>query len=87
VASRLKTYPAVTLLGPRQSGKTTLAKTLSRAYYDLEIDQENLRLDLQWIETAQAREPVILDAAQNYRLYSNPFGCIMNCGRKARACM
>ena len=66
VASRLKTYPAVALLGPRQSGKTTLARTISRAYYDLEMDQEKLRLDLQWNEIVQSREPVILDEAQNY---------------------
>ena len=62
----LKNYPAVALLGARQSGKTTLARTLSGAYFDLELEQENLRLDLQWDEVAGSKVPVILDEAQNF---------------------
>jgi predicted AAA+ superfamily ATPase len=38
----------VAILGPRQVGKTTLAKTLSKTYYDLELEQERLKLDIQW---------------------------------------
>ena len=62
----LKGYPAVALLGARQTGKTTLAKTFSTAYYDLELEQEKLRLDLQWEEVVKAKGPVILDEAQHF---------------------
>ena len=62
----LKSYPAVALLGARQTGKTTLAKTLSTAYYDLELEQERLRLDLQWEAVVKAKGPVILDEAQHF---------------------
>ena len=62
----LKGYPAVALLGARQTGKTTLAKTLSTAYYDLELEQEKLRLDLQWEEVVKAKGLVILDEAQHF---------------------
>ena len=65
IASRLKKFPAVALLGPRQSGKTTLAKSISNVYFDLEIEQEKLRLDLQWDDIVLSNKPVILDEAQN----------------------
>ena len=37
-----KSYPVVTIIGPRQSGKTTLARTVfaSKAYVNLEIPEE-----------------------------------------------
>lgn len=38
VKKKLKDYPAVALLGPRQIGKTTLA--LSKIYYDLEQPED-----------------------------------------------
>lgn len=66
IVSRLKQFPVVALLGPRQSGKTTLAKTLSKIYYDLEIEPEKLRLDLQWDDIVLSDELVILDEALNY---------------------
>jgi len=66
IISRLKQFPAVALLGPRQAGKSTLAKTFSGAYYDLEIDQERLRLDLQWNEIIKSEKLIILDEAQTY---------------------
>jgi len=66
IVSRLKQFPVVALLGPRQSGKTTLAKTLSKIYYDLEIEPEKLRLDLQWDDIVRSDELVILDEAQSY---------------------
>jgi len=47
IISYLTKFPAVALLGPRQSGKTTLARTFSTNYYDLEVEQEKLRRDLQ----------------------------------------
>ncbi|MBN1626734.1 MAG: ATP-binding protein [Deltaproteobacteria bacterium] len=66
IVARLKQFPAVALLGPRQSGKSTLAKTFSGAYYDLEIDQERLRLDLQWSSAVQTNNMIILDEAQTF---------------------
>ena len=45
LSARLKQFPAVALLGLRQSGKTTLAKTLSRHYFDLEQSEDQLNLD------------------------------------------
>ena len=66
IKERLKDYPAVALLGARQTGKTTLARTLSEIYFDLELEQENLRLDLQWDEIVESKVPVILDEAQNF---------------------
>ena len=64
VKSRLSVSPAVALIGPRQSGKTTLARSLSDAYFDLEQEQERLRLDLEWEEVIASRVPVVLDEAQ-----------------------
>ena len=66
IKAHLKNYPAVALLGARQSGKTTLAKTFSELYFDLELEQDKLRLDLQWDEVAASKAPVILDEAQNF---------------------
>lgn len=66
VADRLKKFPAVALLGPRQAGKTTLAKTFPGHghYFDLEQPQERLRLDLQWDALTGSKKLIILDEAQ-----------------------
>jgi len=61
---RLASYPAVALVGPRQCGKTTLARSLEGAYFDLEQDQDRLRLDLEWDRLAAGADLVILDEAQ-----------------------
>jgi hypothetical protein len=66
IKEHLKNYPAVALLGARQSGKTTLARTFSELYFDLELEQDKLRLDLQWDEVAASKAPAILDEAQNF---------------------
>lgn len=58
-------FPAVALLGPRQAGKTTLARTLSTTYFDLEIESEQLKLDLQWETVMGSGQLVVLDEAQN----------------------
>jgi len=63
---RLKTYPAVVLVGPRQCGKTTLAKSMAGTYYDLEQEPERLRLDLEWDALLQRNDLAILDEAQSW---------------------
>ena len=64
VRARLKDYPAVGLVGPRQTGKTTLARALSPVYFDLEQPAERIRLDLQWNALMKQRKLVVLDEAQ-----------------------
>src|SRR3990172_7517133 len=63
---RLSAYPAVALTGPRQCGKTTLAKSLGGAYFDLEQEPERLRLDLEWEKLAAGKALVVLDEAQSW---------------------
>jgi predicted AAA+ superfamily ATPase len=64
VRERLASSPAVALVGPRQCGKTTLARAMRGIYYDLEQESERLRLDLGWDDLAAGRRLVILDEAQ-----------------------
>ena len=64
VRARLADYPAVALVGPRQSGKTTLARSLAAEYFDLEQPGDRVRLDLRWDELAAGRRLVVLDEAQ-----------------------
>jgi uncharacterized protein len=66
ISGRLHDFPAVALLGPRQVGKTTLAKNLSNQYFDLELEEEKLRLDIQWNQLIQSKETIVLDEAQNF---------------------
>ncbi len=66
IRARLKNFPAVAILGPRQVGKTTLAKNFSSVYFDLELEEEKLRLDIQWGKIVKGDEIVILDEAQNF---------------------
>jgi predicted AAA+ superfamily ATPase len=64
VRARLKDYPAVGLVGPRQTGKTTLARALSSVYFDLEQPADRIRLDLQWDALMKQRKLLVLDEAQ-----------------------
>lgn len=64
--ARLARFPAVALLGPRQSGKTTLARGLSRRYYDAEQPADRVRLDLDWEGTVAGRELTVIDEAQGW---------------------
>ncbi len=66
VESRLREYPAVALIGPRQCGKTTLARSLKGSYFDLEQDTDRLRLDLEWNQRLAGKELIILDEAQTW---------------------
>ncbi|MBX3025077.1 hypothetical protein KF840_09220 [bacterium] len=61
---RLRRHPAVALVGPRQAGKTTLARSLGGRYIDLEQPGERTRLDIEWDRLAAAGELLILDEAQ-----------------------
>jgi predicted AAA+ superfamily ATPase len=61
---RLKVYPAVALVGPRQCGKTTLAHSMRGVYFDLEHEADRLRLDLEWDTIVAGQDLVILDEAQ-----------------------
>ena len=61
---RLDATPAAALVGPRQAGKTTLARSLSPVYYDLELETERLRLDLDWPRIEREQRLVVLDEAQ-----------------------
>ena len=63
---RLRRYPAVALAGPRQSGKTTLARSLDGIYFDLEQDADRLRLDLEWESLVEGKKLVMLDEAQSW---------------------
>jgi hypothetical protein len=62
----LRAYPAVALVGPRQAGKTTLARSLGKRYFDLEQEGERLKFDLEWHELATSSSLVVLDEAQAY---------------------
>lgn len=66
VAERLRQFPAVGIVGPRQSGKTTLARQFSSVYFDLEQEADRLRLDLEWGELVKTDRLVVLDEAQSW---------------------
>lgn len=61
---RLASSPAVALVGARQCGKTTLARSLRGEYFDLEQEAERLRADLQWDALVGASGLVVFDEAQ-----------------------
>lgn len=77
IRKRLALYPAVALTGPRQCGKTTLAKAMGGHYFDLEQESERLRLDLSWDEVVRGKRLVILDEAQSWpRVFERLRGAI-----------
>ena len=51
------------LVGPRQAGKTTLARSIGGRYFDLEQQGDRLRLDLAWPSLLGGEELIILDEA------------------------
>lgn len=66
IKKRLKDYPAVALLGPRQIGKTTIAKMLSDEYYDLEQTENQTTLNFEWTNIKDQKKLLVLDEAQEY---------------------
>lgn len=54
------------LVGPRQCGKTTLARKLGRHYFDLEQLEDRTRLDIEWDALTHGNELVVLDEAQAF---------------------
>jgi hypothetical protein len=65
IRQRLGKFPAVAILGPRQCGKTTLAKQIGGTYFDLEQEGSQAQLDAQWNKLMAGRELIILDEAQS----------------------
>lgn len=66
VRSRLQDYPAVALVGPRQCGKTTLAKRLADRIFDLEQEPDRLAVDLAWPTVVAGPGLTVLDEAQSW---------------------
>jgi uncharacterized protein len=64
LVARLRQYPAVALVGARQSGKTTLARRMGGHYFDLEQPGDRTRLDVEWDRLCHERALLILDEAQ-----------------------
>lgn len=69
VRSRLKSNPAVALLGPRQCGKTTIARQLAAransTYFDLENPTDLARLSQPMIALQSLRGLVVIDEVQH----------------------
>lgn len=63
--NRLRSAPAAGLIGPRQCGKTTLARSMGGKYFDLEQEQDRLKLDLEWNGLMEGLDLVILDEVQS----------------------
>src|SRR5436190_10757000 len=66
VRKRLTEGPSVALVGPRQCGKTTLARSMGGEYFDLEQESERVRLDVEWERFSRGRKRLILDEAQSF---------------------
>ena len=64
--ARLAEYPAAALLGSRQSGKTTLAKSMSSLYFDAEQPSDRVRLDLEWDRVVGGTRLAVIDEAQTW---------------------
>jgi predicted AAA+ superfamily ATPase len=61
---KLSKFPAVALVGPRQCGKTTLARQLGGVYFDMETAGSEARLDAEWDTLSGGLKLVIIDEAQ-----------------------
>ncbi len=77
IEQRLRDFPAVAIVGPRQAGKTTLAKVFSTLYFDLEQERDRVQVDLRWDELMRGSQLVILDEAQAWpQVFSRLRGAI-----------
>ena len=65
VRTKLRRFPAVALIGPRQCGKTTLARLLGGVYFDMETAGSEARLDAEWDGLVTGRQLIIIDEAQS----------------------
>lgn len=65
IQQRLTKFPAVAILGPRQCGKTTLARQFGGIYFDLEQEGAQAQIDAQWDLLMSGNQLVILDEAQS----------------------
>jgi predicted AAA+ superfamily ATPase len=64
VRDKLGKFPAVAIIGPRQCGKTTLARTFDGAYFDMETVGSETRLDAEWDTLTSGEKLIIIDEAQ-----------------------
>ncbi len=66
VQKRLKQFPSIALVGPRQCGKTTFSQSLGGIYFDLEQESDRVNLDIRWDKLMSQSRLVILDEAQEW---------------------
>jgi predicted AAA+ superfamily ATPase len=67
----------VAIVGPRQCGKTTLARQFRAAYFDMETEGSEARLDAEWDQRTSGAELIIIDEAQQApRVFSRLRGTI-----------
>lgn len=66
IEQALRNNPAAVIVGPRQCGKTTLAKTFQGRYFDLEQERQRIALDLTWPSLIAGNDLIILDEVQSY---------------------
>lgn len=64
VRDKLSKFPAVAILGPRQCGKTTLARQFDGVYFDMETAGSAARLDVEWEALISGKKLVVIDEAQ-----------------------
>ncbi len=65
LAKLMKIFPVVAILGPRQCGKTTLARTLGADhYFDLENPQDNARLAQPQLALEDLTGVIVIDEIQ-----------------------
>jgi predicted AAA+ superfamily ATPase len=64
VRDKLSKFPAVAIMGPRQCGKTTLARQFEGAYFDMETAGSGARLDAEWHILTAGNDLVVIDEAQ-----------------------
>jgi uncharacterized protein len=77
IREMLRQFPAVALVGSRQCGKTTLAQSMGKHYFDIENPLERSRLEVLWDEIMEGDELAVFDEAQCWpELFARLRGCI-----------